>query len=96
MTDTSADTRPTPGASLDRRTLLISGTQFLSIITPVAAGTFALVKYFDLRNRELRAERYKTYSDLIRTMSGLRPDGSRAFLVRGNSSRVPVVEFSRI
>ncbi len=81
MTDNPASISPTPGANLDRRVLIANGVQLLTIVTPIAAGLFALLKYLDVRNRELKAERYKSYADLIRTLSGIKPDGSRAFLV---------------
>lgn len=65
---------------MDRRSLIAGGVQLVTIFTPIAAGLFAILRYLDVRNRELSTERLKTYNNLIRTMSGTRPDGSEAFL----------------
>ena len=93
MTDNPVSTSPTPGGDLDRRMLIANSVQLLTIATPIAAGLFALLKYLDVRNRELKAERYKSYANLIRTMSGIKPDGSRAFLVEEIQAVYQLEEF---
>jgi hypothetical protein len=86
-------TKPTADNGIDRRSMVVHGVQLLTILTPLAGGLFALLKYLDLRNRELRTERYKTYADLVRTMSGLKPDGTRAFLVEEIQAVYQLEEF---
>ena len=67
--------------------------QLVTVLVPVCGGIFAVVKYIDVRNRELKAQRYQAYSELIRTLSGRRQDGSRTFLVEQISAIYQLREF---
>jgi len=93
MTDSPVSINPTSGSGIDRRVLIANGVQLITVVTPIAAGLFALLKYLDVRNRELKAERYKSYAELIRTLSGIKPDGSRAFLVEEIQAVYQLEEF---
>jgi hypothetical protein len=67
--------------------------QLVTVLVPVFAGLFGLLKYLDVRNRELKAQRYQAYSEVIRSLSGERSDGSHPYLVEQISAIYRLEEF---
>ncbi len=54
---------------------ITQNSSFFSVIIVTFSGLFAVVKWVDSRNSELKEKRYKTYMDLISIISGKRNDG---------------------
>jgi len=50
--------------------LITENNAYITLMIAIGAGLFAFVKWIDSRNQNLRNERYKSYMQLIRILSG--------------------------
>lgn len=50
--------------------LITENNAYITLIIAIGAGLFAFIKWLDSRNLSLKNERYKSYMQLIRVLSG--------------------------